>query len=249
MILFDTFVNQTIITGQLVCIDPIRIGSSKSDNLNPVGIDDSVLKDGSGNPVIPGSSIKGVVRSYFESVMRSLYGEKGACDVMDENNHCTKKFNKEIHANGISAAESAKRAYDHSCITCRLFGGRELAGKLKFKDCYAIIPEGEDRIITEFRDGVGIDRDTGAAKKGAKYDFEIVPKGTRFDFCLIADNLDNEQEKYLDFIKKYLTSREMAVGGRTTAGFGRIMLDNPKENTVTIKDIEQELKVQALEQE
>lgn len=244
MMLFDTFVNQTIIMGQLVCIDPIRIGSSKSDTLNPVGIDDSVLKDGSGNPVIPGSSIKGVVRSYFESVMRSIHGEKGACDVMDNDGYCTKKYENEIHADGISALESAKRAFDNSCITCRLFGGRELAGKLKFKDSYAIIPEEQNQIITEFRDGVGIDRDTGAAKRGPKFDFEIVPKGTRFDFCLIADNLDDEQKKYLDFIKKYLTSGEMAVGGRTTAGFGRIKLDILKEHTVTKKDIERELKEQ-----
>lgn len=239
--LFDKFENQTIVKGELICIDPICIGSSKKDSLNPISVDNSVLKDNTGNPVIPGSSIKGVVRSYFESVIRTVDKENGACDVMDKKKYCTCKHTEEIHAKGISAEETARRAYKYSCKTCRLFGGRELAGKLKFKDCYAVIPQGQDRIITEFRDGVGIDRVTGAARKGAKYDYEIVPKGTKFDFCLIADNLDEEQKKAFEFIKKYLCSGEMAVGGKTSRGLGRVQLNVTEEKEITADTLKQEL--------
>lgn len=239
--LFDKFENQTIVKGELTCIDPICIGSSKKDSLNPISVDNSVLKDSTGNPIIPGSSIKGVVRSYFESVIRTIDKEKGACDVMDKTKYCTFKYTQKIHEKGISAAETARRAYEYSCITCRLFGGRELAGKLKFKDCYAIIPDGQDRIATEFRDGVGIDRVTGAAKQGAKYDYEIVPKGTKFDFCLIADNLDDEQKKAFDFIIKYLCSGEMAVGGKTSRGLGRVQLNVTGKKEITTETLKQEL--------
>lgn len=240
MFLFDKFYNQTVIKGELVAVDPIHIGTSAKDSLNPVEIDSSVLKDNMGNPLIPGSSIKGVVRSYYESVVRSIDVKK-ACDVLDKYNYCTKEKEEEIHQKGLSAAETAELAYKYSCDACRLFGGRELAGKLKFKDCYAIIPKGKTAIITEFRDGVGIDRNTGAAKGNAKYDFEIVPKGTKFDFCLIADNLDEKQTKALDFVFEYLQSGEMAVGGMSTRGFGRVKLENVERKTVTADDLRSRL--------
>ena len=241
MSLFDKFENRTVIKGVLVAVDPIHIGASEKTSLDPVGVDEGVLKNSSGNPVIPGSSLKGVVRAYYESAVRSIRGIEAACDVMDEKKCCTYGARNDIHAKGISVAESAERAYKNSCEACRLFGGREIAGKLKFKDCYAIIPEGMDRVLTEFRDGVGIDRDTGSAKKGAKYDYEIVPKGTKFDFCLIADNLDEGQKKALEFIIRYLCSEEMAVGGKTTRGLGRVRLEITERTETTADMLREQL--------
>jgi CRISPR/Cas system CSM-associated protein Csm3 (group 7 of RAMP superfamily) len=39
----------------------------------------------------------------------------------------------------------------------------------------------------EVRDGVGIDRRTGGAAAGIKYDREVLPRGTRFKFCITID--------------------------------------------------------------
>jgi CRISPR/Cas system CSM-associated protein Csm3 (group 7 of RAMP superfamily) len=41
--------------------------------------------------------------------------------------------------------------------------------------------------ITEIRDGVGIDRETGSAAEGIKYDREVMPRGTTFRFHMEVD--------------------------------------------------------------
>ncbi len=244
IVLFDRFVNRYVIKGTLKAIDPIHIGNSGSNTLNPVDVDNSVLKDSRGYAIIPGSSLKGVVRSLFESVIRSVKGTEGydkeyACDVMDNEHYCTSSVADELK-NISEPRKKGLLAYEKSCLTCRLFGGREIAGRLMFKDCMQKVAEGESPIY-EFRDGVGIDRDTGSAKNGAKFDYEIVPAGTEFDFCLIAENISDEQTKYLDFIIKQLRSGNVSVGGKTTRGLGRIMLvddnyEKAKEQSTSILD-------------
>lgn len=225
--LFDKFVNKTVITGKLIAVDPIHIGSSDNNTLDPTAVDNSVLKDSTGRAVIPGSSLKGVVRSYFESVVRAAYGKDAACDVFDNNNSCS-----EQKSTISDRKEAAEEDYKESCMVCKLFGGKRIAGKLSFKDSFSLeIP------LYEHRDGVGINRETGAAARRRKYDFEIIPKGTEFDFCLIAENLDDEQEKQLNFIIKSLESKELTIGGKTTRGLGRFYLSEKNISRTTADDL------------
>ena len=228
MMLFDVFDNRTIVTGELVALDPIHIGSSAKESLNPIELDSPVLKDAEGNPVIPGSSIKGVVRSQFERIMRSIWPDKsGSCGVFGKENCLTPDDKKNL---------TPEELYKKSCQTCKLFGGIAIAGKLRFKDATYISRNGKT-CQYEKRDGVGIDRDTGAAAAGAKYDFEIVPRSSRFRFTLIAENLDSEQKKQLEFIISLLEGTlipddYLAFGGKTTRGLGRMKLENTNIETV-----------------
>lgn len=244
--LYNRFENRTVINGIIEAVDPIHIGASTKESLNPVDMDDHVLKDSNGNPIIPGSTIKGVVRSRFEAVMLSL--GKNVCNIfnnMDEKCADKNTINK-INKSKISDEEKAKKLYNKSCDVCKLFGGRAIAGKLRFKDCSFI----GEKCAYEKRDGVGIDRVTGAATRGVKYNFEIIPKGTCFDFTLIAENLDKQQMKYLDFIIKMLEGNSisesdyLSVGGKTTRGLGRIKLKDIKRTTID----REELKKQMLKQ-
>ncbi len=232
--LFDKFENKYILKGVFVALDPIHIGSSAKNTLDPVDVDSAVLKDSRGYPVIPGSSVKGVVRSWFESVLRSA--DVYVCDVLDNNCHCTKKGESEIKkCNDLK--KKAEMAYEYSCEACRLFGGRELAGKLQFKDCYLI----DEKPSFEFRDGVGIDRKTGAAKGTAKYDFEVISKDSEFSFYLAAENLDEKQKKYFDFIVEGLKSGELSVGGKTSRGLGRFMLKDAEIQVINADDVKKRL--------
>lgn len=233
--LFDKFNNKSTITGVLTAIDPIHIGSAGAEVLDPTQVDNSVLKDLNGLPVIPGSSIKGVVRSYFEAVMRSV--GKNACDCMDSKNKCV--TDNDMKSFRGSEIDKAQQAYNQSCDVCKLFGGTALASKLQFKDSTYI----GDVCVYEHRDGVGIERETGAAKRGAKYDFEIVPKGSKFTFTLIAENLDDEQKKYLDFILKTLENGELSVGGKTTRGLGRIQLSDVNRDDVDVSKLKEMLRL------
>ena len=237
--LYTEFDNKTIIKGTLTAIDPIHIGAASKDSLDPTELDSPVLKDSFGNPIIPGSSLKGVVRSRFEAIMRSI-GVK-ACDINENKKNCMNEDAVKAIKNdkSLSLIDKAQLYYDKSCEVCKLFGGRQFAGKVQIKDCYYI---GDSPCLYEKRDGVGIDRKTGAAKRGAKYDFEIIPKGTKFDFELIAENLDEIQKKYLKLILDMLCGigitddDYISVGGKTTRGLGRIKLDIIENNTVTSED-------------
>lgn len=242
--LFNKFQNRTIIKGTLEAVDPIHIGASEKNSLNPTEIDSPVLKDHFGNPVIPGSSIKGVVRSYFESVMRSLYPNdiKKACNVLEDTQCCISNKDYETFKNNCKdVAKLSNEIYHESCEVCRLFGGKAIAGKIQFKDCMF---KG-DKPIYEHRDGVAIDRDTGTAKNKAKYDFEVVAKGTQFDFFMIAENLDEAQQNQLNFIIKLLEGNSVidgdyiSIGGKTTRGMGRVKLIDCTKTTVTANDLKQ----------
>ncbi|NLK71350.1 MAG: CRISPR-associated RAMP protein [Clostridiales bacterium] len=239
--LYDKFDNRIIITGKLVALDPIHIGSSTKNSLNPIDVDNSVLKDSQGRPVIPGSSIKGLTRFFFESVLRNI-NESSACNVLEEKECCTEKTDvkneiKRLRDKG-SHEELATYSYEKSCEACKLFGGREFAGKLMFKDCFLI---GDVKL--EHRDGVGIDRKTGAYKSKAKYDYEIIPKGSEFEFYLLAENLDEKQMKYLDFIIRHLESGNLSVGGKVTRGLGRFKLTVTKREVIDIESLKAELKL------
>lgn len=227
-----------------MAVDPIHIGASGGESLNPSDLDDHVLKDSAGNPIIPGSSVKGVVRSRFEAIMQSIGAS--VCDIFDNNpdNCVSDRYNREIMDDGrLSNLEKAEILYDKSCAVCKLFGGKAIAGKLRFKDCTYI----GEKCAYDRRDGVGIDRDTGAAKKGVKYDFEIVPKGTRFDFMLIAENLDEQQGEYLKFIVELLKGNGLtegdylAFGGKTTRGLGRMRLEEVKTKSIDAASLKTQL--------
>jgi len=53
----------------IVAETPIHIGAG-NESMNPVEPDNSVIKDKDGKPYIPGSSLKGALRSWLESFLR-----------------------------------------------------------------------------------------------------------------------------------------------------------------------------------
>ncbi len=75
---------------------------------------------------------------------------------------------------------------EHLCDTCKLFGSPYLAAKVFFQDLPVRADEWLE--VIEIRDGVGIDRDSERAVEQIKFDFEVVPAGTAFDFKLVVEN-------------------------------------------------------------
>ena len=63
------FLNERIkLSGTLITRTALRIGSGSAGELDAVDL--PVLKDADGFPLIPGSSIKGALRSTIEALMR-----------------------------------------------------------------------------------------------------------------------------------------------------------------------------------
>ncbi len=220
--LFDVFENRIIVKGKIIAVKPLHIGTSDS-GIDPVQVDLPVLKDINRKPLIPGSSLKGVLRSKLEAMLRNpaLKGRWSSCNIINDDESCIEKYVKDIKArNKDNYRTIAEEIYQKSCDVCKLFGNKQMSARIQIKDMMYIGEKAE----FERRDGVGIDRDTETAYPGAKYNFEIVPAGALFDFYMVAENLDEKQRKLLNLILKLLRDGEVSVGGYTSRGLGQIRL-------------------------
>ncbi|MCM8901253.1 CRISPR-associated RAMP protein [Caldicoprobacter algeriensis] len=224
--LLDRFYNKYIIKGTLLAETPIHIGAS-GESFDPVQVDNSIIRDSNGKPYIPGSSLKGVLRSCLETLLSSGIDERfNACLIV--NDPCLGKKEQLDEIKNIQESVKAKQdadriiaeeIYKRLCTVCKIFGNPYFASKLTVNDC---LLKGDAHL--SIRDGVGIDRDTGTAADKKKYDFEQVDAGARFEFYMAVDNLEPEYEDILKLILNVLESGQLRVGGKTSVGLGRVRL-------------------------
>lgn len=185
----------------------------------PSDVDNPTLKNGQDYPIIPGSSLKGVLRTEIERLLKGLN-----IDVCTVPEVCKSKRNKEII-----------RKDKPDCPVCILFGGAELAGSVRIKDATANSKK------TMIRDGVAIERKTRKAKGGAKYDIEAVPQGTEFYGDIVIENLDiSEYEKAklgaLLSLVDFFNSCSGGIGHATSRGFGQINISIDNLKIITASD-------------
>ncbi|HXG41391.1 MAG TPA: CRISPR-associated RAMP protein Csx7 [Dehalococcoidia bacterium] len=217
--MFDKFSSRTFIRCALTIETALSIGSRLS--LQPTGTDLPVMKGPDGSPFIPGSSIKGVIRFQTERLLRGWNHKPDlwACDPFAS--PCvTDKDREDLwdDSKGEDATFSQK-VWDASCTACRLFGSPWFAGRVAIKDAYLIDTQ-HLVSVTQIRDGVGIDRDLGAARAQIKYDFEVVIPGTRFGIEMVAENLEDWELGLLLIVLRLWEEGEVALGGKSTRGLG-----------------------------
>ncbi|MGQ9654824.1 MAG: type III CRISPR-associated RAMP protein Csx7, partial [Thermodesulfobacteriota bacterium] len=116
-------------------------------------------------------------------------------------------------------AAFAQKLWDASCPACHLFGSPWFAGRVAFKDAFLLNSQ-DLPILTQVRDGVGIDRDLGAARTGIKYDFETVVPGARFGLEILAENLEDWEIGFLLTVLRMWEEVGIPLGGKTTRGTG-----------------------------
>lgn len=237
MSVFATFANRSIIKATRVMETALSVGARLS--LEPTGSDLPVVKRPDGQPYIPGSSIKGVVRFQTERLLRTIARrpELWACDPLSD--PCVPARDEEKGVNATTSREAlmrkaeaesnaskrpadeifAEAVFEHSCTACRLFGSPSFAGRVACKDAYLL---NGDRLayVTQVRDGVGIDRDLGAARSGIKYDFETVAPGSHFGIEMVAENLDDWELGLLLTVLNWWGEGGFAIGGKSTRGPG-----------------------------
>lgn len=223
---FYRFENRWFITATLRMKTALSVGSRAS--LMPAGSDLPVIKTPEGIPFIPGSSLKGVVRSYIEQILRTMeaLGKKHsserlwACDPLDESGRCvTADRKKSLMEQAENDEGFTQHIWGESCTACRLFGSQWLASRVSFQDAMLANQDALLR-LTEVRDGVGIDRDLGSAKPKIKYDFETVPQGAAFDVRIVVENADEWELGLLVLALETLGKGELPIGGKTTRGLG-----------------------------
>ena len=96
---------------------------------------------------------------------------------------------------------------------------RSMAGKIHVEDMPVIVSVNE---IT--RDGIKIDRDTGATANGAKFDYNILPAGSKFAFRIEMQNMEEYQIDLLFLALKDILDGDL-FGGKLSREIGKCQLD------------------------
>jgi CRISPR-associated RAMP protein (TIGR02581 family) len=225
------WLNQAILRLRIKPQAPILVKSGVTSPLAVV--DDSpimtVIRDEKGEqqtiPFIPGTSLKGVLRSHFERVARSV-SPQAVCGVFGEQ-CCYAKYRDEIKmahepkkGEETSLPTRSALSYQYSCPSCKTFGSLLFGGRMNIADALpdpAHMPDSQG----EIRDGVGIDRVTGGAFRGAKFQYQVVVGGE----YLTEISITNFELWQLALWGLFLTDSQnglISVGSGSSRGFGRI---------------------------
>lgn len=205
--MFRTLYNECIINFQLKANSPLSIRSGENSELDPLLPDNSFIRsyhNGEIGVVIPGSGIKGVFRNRSEQLL------KNSCNVFDKTCFYESKNSKTI-----------TDKYKKNCPACRLFGSMSLKSRIEFSDAFPI----KDTIKLSTRHNVGIDRVTGAAKRGALFEPEILESGT-FDVKISLKNYFSWQLKVILQVFNDINEGYVTFGGITSRGFGKMLAEN-----------------------
>jgi CRISPR-associated protein Csm3 len=167
------------------------------------GLDSPVIKTPQGVPYIPGSSLKGKVRS--------LLGIKeGSVDVKYDSGLLIKMF-------GTSEKETISRIIFRDAIL------DEDQFKLTFKD--AIL----DTEFTEAKYENTIDRKSGTTKRGGLRQIERVPAGTVFNFEVVVNRYEENGKQDEDLLAKLKEGFKMLennyLGGSGSRGYGKVKIE------------------------
>ena len=207
------FSENYIIQGKIVCKTGLHIGGS-SDAIDIGGSDNVIIRDSvTGNPYIPGSSLKGKLRFLTE-----LNDKDSAQSVIDN---------------------KGKPADDPNCIASKLFGisADDKQTELKFptrtivRDSYPDddtleLWENEALISgAELKYENNINRINSSA---TPRNIERIPKDSKFDFEIILSVYEGDDENISYLLDAMRLLEDNYLGGSGSRGFGQIKFENIK---------------------
>lgn len=230
----STLLRETVLEGYIINLEPLRIGSGREPPLE-APVDLAVLRiryNGVNVPYIPGSSLKGVFRSYATLFARHK-GLEVCTGLLKET--CGeikvvggKRLNEYIDELMRSGSKDAVKVFhENACLMCKIFGSTRYMSKVSFSDAYPIDESGQIiDVRTGVRTGIAIDRRTGAAQAGALYRIEFVEPGARFRFIIRCRNLPNYAIGLLSLILRRVHEGVIKIGGFKSRGFGTVKVEN-----------------------
>ncbi len=203
-----------IIEGEIITRTGLMIGGTK-DTLKIGGVDTPIIRDPrSGDPYIPGSSLKGKMRSLVE--------------------YSTGKYDKDGNPHGFK-----EKCNDQSCKICVVFGSLNNenvhVGRLVVRDSFLL--EEEDFEIEIKTENV-INRIQGRAQ--APRTFERVPANTRFGLELIYSSygVNNDKELLSTIFEALSMLQDSYLGSSGSRGYGKIEFRIKRILKRTVEDYE-----------
>lgn len=221
--------NKYIISGQIQLLTPLHIGSGYMSH----DTDAVVMKDSIGNPIIPGSSLKGVIRTTAERlhylIFEKSFDKKEVCYLGEDD--CNRPNPSDLKtysdlAGKMNEAKIEEWIDEKVCPICQLFGSNFRASKVMISDSTLTKESIKEEDKTFVRHSVSIDRETGAAKDGAKYDFEVVNKDLTFNFEMELENVTKDELKLILVVLNEMKNERIQLGGNIARGLGKVKLIN-----------------------
>ena len=227
--------NRYVFKGNLVMKTALHIGGGRITLTNS---DSPVVLTPEQQPFIPGSSLKGALRSTIEKIVPGLPGFS-SCALID----LSENELKEAHGRGekicptvrqqeiaqarrqdpARAEQITQEAIRDLCDTCLLFGSPFTAARVNISDLY--MPDEEWSGMVQVRDGVAIDRDTEKARDRLKYDFEVVPASATFKLEILLENATKRDIQLLCVGLSEFVHGFGVVGGKRSRGLGVAQLE------------------------
>ena len=203
------------ISGTIRLLSGLHIGAGR-EAIEIGGLDQPIIKHPiHGAPYIPGSSIKGKMRSLLETYYfvdrpstRQWVVDKGsACGCSEEDCPSCRIF-------GTSGAEKAENMGPTRIIV------RDALMTENYREQFA-----NGKLSTEVKYENTIDRVKGTALNPRP--LERIPAGVEFDFSISFKVFENDTEDLIDYVYKGLKLIELdALGGNSSRGCGHVAFEN-----------------------
>ncbi len=225
------FIGKLIIEGQMHCVTGLHIGAGKG-SLEIGGADNPVIKDAFGQPYVPGSSLRGKLRSLLE--------QASGMAVPSELVYLSKRRGQEVRIH------QSDRPDDEICLLFGRSPGRlekttgealhstaATPARLAVYDAAlektSITDSMRDNLddeLTEVKSENAIDRITSQANPRT---LERVPAGARFNIRLVIDILC-EEDKVLParLAEAMRLLEDDSLGGGGSRGSGQVVFANLK---------------------
>ena len=209
--------NIHILEATLILETGLHIGGGDSE-IHIGGIDNEVIKHPvSGEPYIPGSSLKGKIRSLLEwksgAVQEAPLGKKEYDNAQSEQQAAAiKQILQLFGISGDTQNEDFQKEIGHTRVSfwdCPL--NKDYADRLR-----------EDNLpLTEAKSENRINRIAGTAQDPRQT--ERVPAGARFDFKLTIKEFDGDDKALFDTLLQGLKLLEWdSLGGNGSRGYGKV---------------------------
>lgn len=201
--------------GQLELLSGMRIGASEGE-IRIGGVDNQVIRHPHSNqPYIPGSSLKGKVRSLLEWRSGAVKSEPLGIRDIDNRYPLVKPI---IQLFGMAAGDKPSDAQAADIGPTRLaFWDAPLHA------AWVSEVKAQNNLLTETKTENRIDRIQGVAEHPRQT--ERVPSGAIFDFTLSIKllNIDNDGSALRDVLFKGLRLLELdSLGGSGSRGYGKV---------------------------
>ena len=198
------------ISFELEVLGPVLV---KAGDVSLEGTDMSFVRTGKDQqPYFPGTSLKGVFRSFVERAARTLKRDEGAvCLPYDQGRGNTQSCGKRFDE------MDKPDVYRSECAACRMFGSLQFRGRVSVDDAYST----GGRPKTEYRNGVAIDRKTGGSAATALFDYEVLVDGT-FGSKVHLINFEMWQLGATALFLRELSEERIRLGMGNSRGLGHV---------------------------